>query len=91
LVALGFGAASAIMSFKFMKSPLSYLSVILGAVTLLMLVLSLSGYSSGSSSFYLGIGKGGMERLVIYPFLLWGLGFGAYLIGNSSDTATTKA
>ena len=89
LVALVFGAASAIMSFKFLKSPLSYLSVILGAVTLLALVLSLSG-NSGSSSFYLGMGKGGMERLVIYPFILWGLGFGAYLIGNSSDTTSAQ-
>lgn len=88
LMALGFGAVAAIMSFKLLKSPLSYLSVILGAMTLIALVLSLSGYSGGSSSFYLGLGKGGMERLVIYPFLLWGLGFGAYLIGNSSDTTT---
>ena len=83
VVALGFGAASAIMSYKFEKSPLSYVSVILGAVTLLAMVFSLSGAD-------LGLGKGGMERLVIYPFLLWGLGFGAYLIGNSSDTATAK-
>ena len=46
-MALGFGAVAAIMSFKLLKSPLSYLSVILGAMTLIALVLSLSGYSGG--------------------------------------------
>jgi len=39
LVAFVFGAASAIMSYKFEKSPLSHISVILGAVTLLAIVL----------------------------------------------------
>ena len=77
-------AASAIMSYKFVKSPLSYVAVILGAVTLLAIVLFMLG--QGSSGFYLGLGLGGMERFIIYPVLLWLLGFGAYLIGDSSDT-----
>jgi hypothetical membrane protein len=88
LIAFVSAAASAIMSYKFGKSPLSYVSVILGAVTLLATVLFLLG--QGSSDFYLGIGLGGMERIIVYPYLLWMLGFGAYLIGDSSDTATTS-
>jgi hypothetical protein len=40
----------------------------------------------GSSVFYFAIGIGGMERFIIYPGLLWLLGFGAYLIGDSSET-----
>jgi hypothetical membrane protein len=88
LVAMVSGAASAIMSYKFVKSPLSYVSVILGAVSLLALVLFMLG--QGSSGFYLGLALGGMERFIIYPVLLWMLGFGAYLIGNSSDTTTTS-
>jgi hypothetical protein len=39
----------------------------------------------GDSAFYLGLGLGGIERFVVYPLLLWMLGFGAYLIGDSSD------
>jgi hypothetical membrane protein len=88
LVAMVSGASSAIMSYKFVKSPLSYVSVILGAVSLLALVLFMLG--QGSSGFYLGLALGGMERFIIYPVLLWMLGFGAYLIGNSSDTTTTS-
>ena len=82
LVAFLFGAAAAIMSYKFMKSPLSYVSVVLGAVILLSTVLFMLG--QGDSAFYLGLGVGGIERFVVYPLLLWMLGFGAYLIGNSS-------
>jgi len=76
----GFSAlASVFMCYKFVKSPLSYVSVILGAVMVAGFVL----FGSGS---YLGLGLGGMQRILIYPLLLWLLGFGAYLIGDSSDT-----
>ena len=81
-------AVAALLSYKFVKSPFSYVSVALGAVSLLMLVLSLLGQRV-SSSFALGLGTGGMERLVVYPLWLWTLGFGAYLIGESSDTTIT--
>lgn len=81
-------AVAALLSYKFVKSPFSYVSVTLGAVSLLMLVLSLLGQRV-SSSFALGLGMGGMERLVVYPLWLWTLGFGAYLIGESSDTTIT--
>ena len=80
-------AIAAILSYKFLKSPFSYLSVILGGVSLLMLVLSL--LVQHSSSFDLGFGLGGLERLIVYPLWLWTLGFGAYLIGESSDKART--
>lgn len=83
LVTFVFAATSAIMSSKFEKSPLSHVSVILGLVTVLAIFLSTFG-------FYFGIGYGGMERLVIYPSLLWLLGFGAYLIGESTNTALTS-
>jgi hypothetical membrane protein len=88
LVAFVFGAAAAIMIYKFVKSPLSYISVILGAVILSAIVLFMLG--QGSSSFYLGLGVGGMERFIVYPLLLVTLGFGAYLIGDSNDTAVTS-
>jgi hypothetical membrane protein len=87
IVFLGW-AVAAIMSYKFEKSPLSHVSVILGALMLLALVLFILG--QGSSGFYLGLGKGGMERFIIYPGLLWMLGFGAHLIGDSSRSATTS-
>ena len=84
LIVFVFDVAAAIMSYKFVKSPLSYVSVILGAVSILALILFILG--GGNLGFYLGIGLGGMERFIIYPLLLWELGFGAYLIGDSNGT-----
>jgi len=76
-----FGGLSAIMSYRLQKPPLSYFSVLLGALSLVALALF-------GSSIYLGLGKGGMERMIAYPTLLWVVGFGSYLIGCSGDTAT---
>jgi hypothetical membrane protein len=83
LIGLIFGLGATFMSSRFVKSPLSYAPIILGGVTLLAIVLQGSG-------FYLGLGLGGIERLEIYPYLLWVLGFGAYLIGESSNTTLTS-
>ena len=79
LFAFLFGSLSAIASFKLQKAPLSYLAIILGFLSLFSLVLFGSGV-------YLGLGKGGMERMIAYPTLLWAVGFGGYLIGSSENS-----
>jgi hypothetical membrane protein len=83
LISLIFGLGATFMSSKFVKSPLSYAPIILGGVIIVAVVLQGSG-------FYLGLGLGGIERLEIYPSLLWGLVFDAYLIGEASNTALTS-
>jgi hypothetical membrane protein len=84
-----FGGLSAIASFKVLKKPLSLISITLGAITLGALVLFSSGLiASGSwtsnvaydSIFYLGLGPGGMERIIVYPLLIWLAGFAGYLV-----------
>lgn len=77
LITYVFGGLSAIVSYKLLKSPLSYFSVLLGALSFVALVLFTSG-------IYLGLGVGGMQRVVAYPVLLWAVGFGGFLIGYSS-------
>jgi hypothetical membrane protein len=88
LIVFVLGAVTAIMSYKFEKSPLSHISVILGLVVLFASVLFILGRRS--SGFYLGLGEGGIERLIIYPLWLWRLGFGAHLIGDSGKSATAS-
>lgn len=74
LVVFLFAGLAAIVTFWLQKSPLSYLSVLLGTVTLAALILYVG-------DFFLGLGPGGMERMIVYPVLLWAIGFGGHLMG----------
>jgi hypothetical membrane protein len=83
-----FAGLSAIASAKVLKKPLSLISVVLGAMTIGALVLfSIGLITSGSftsniaydSNFYLGLGPGGMERMIVYPALMWLAGFSGHL------------
>ncbi len=77
-----FGALAAISSSqRAVKGPFRVLSVLLGIVSLLALVLFLLTASIG----YLGLGVGGMERMIMYPTLLWTVGFGGYLLAPSQN------
>ena len=85
-IALGmfvFGAVSAIISYRVLRPPLSYASVGLGIIALVALVLALTHN-------YLGISKGGMERMIVYPLFLWVLGFGGALISAKSAEAESS-
>jgi hypothetical membrane protein len=84
-----FAGLSALTSFKVLQKPLSHISIALGTMTLAALALfSLGMVTSGSltsnvaygSVFYLGLGPGGMERMIVYPVLMWLAAFGAHLI-----------
>jgi hypothetical membrane protein len=89
-----FAGLSAIVSFKVLQKPFSLLSVILGAMTLAALALFSAGIvASGSitsttaydSTFYLGLGPGGMERMIVYPALMWLAGFGGHLVTKQEN------
>jgi hypothetical membrane protein len=84
-----FAGLSAITSFKVLKTPLSLISIVLGATTLTALALFSAGViASGSltsttaydSVFYLGLGPGGMERMIVYPTLMWLAAFSGHLL-----------
>jgi hypothetical membrane protein len=73
LVVFLFGGLAAIDAYKIERKPFSYFSIPIGAFSVIMLVLYAFGY-------YLGLGPGGMERIVAYPELLWGVALGAHMI-----------
>jgi hypothetical membrane protein len=70
IIAFVFGFLSAIYNGVIEKGAFRYFSLALGAVSCVALALSGSGT-------YLGLGQGGIERLVAYPILLWMIAFGA--------------
>jgi len=73
-----FGGLSAIAAYRLVNEPLNYLSVILGAFSLLALILL-------GNQVFLGLGKGGMERMIVYPTLVWETAFGGYLMSGSDS------
>ena len=73
-----FGGLSAIATYRIAKPPFSWFSAILGLFSLVALALQLSGN-------YLGLGVGGMERMVAYPILIWAVAFGGYLMESSKS------
>jgi hypothetical membrane protein len=99
LMAFGFGGLSAIASFKVSKLPLSAISVILGVMALGALALfaaglvttgSLTSSEPPASEFFLGIGPGGMERMIAYPALIWLTLFSGHLIALSEKQENPK-
>jgi hypothetical protein len=76
-LAFGGGGLAAIFSYRLVKFPLGYLSAVLGLITLVALGLM-------AAKVFLGMGVGGMERMVFYPAITWLLGLGA-LLANKED------
>ncbi|VVB61958.1 Uncharacterised protein [uncultured archaeon] len=68
-----FGGLSAIFSYRLMKNPFNIIVILLGLMSLLMLIFFIG-------NFYLGLGVGGMERMIVYPILIWMIGSGGFLI-----------
>lgn len=81
LLAFVVGGISAIVTYRVTKPPFRYLSVIMGTAALVAFVLFLATNDMGG----LGIGAGGMERMIAYPSLLAIIGFGGYLLGLDSE------
>jgi hypothetical membrane protein len=73
LIAFLFGSIAAILGFTIAKSYLKIFSPILGLTSLISLILFILRID-------LGLGIGGIERMIVYPFLLWGLAFSGYLM-----------
>lgn len=68
---------TAVVFARFMKKPMNYFSVILGLATLVAMLLYIGSY-------FAGLGAGGMERMVVYPVLLWTIGYGGYLMATEA-------
>jgi len=77
LITFVFAGLSAIASYRVQKAPSSYFSILLGVIALVALALYVS-------NVFLGLGPGGMERMIVYPALIWAVGFSASLMASST-------
>ena len=73
LIVFLFAGLSAVVTARFQRPPMFYFSILLGLVTLGALLLYVG-------NAYLGLGPGGMERMVVYPVLVWAVAFGGHLM-----------
>jgi hypothetical membrane protein len=88
--AVGFPIAgvAAIASYKQIGPPFRYFAVSLGVLSLVATFVifvgyrigpcGTCGYTQGLSALLLGLG--GWESMIIYPLLIWLMGFGSYLL-----------
>jgi hypothetical membrane protein len=75
---------SAILAARIVRPPFRYISVTLGVLSLVALGLFIA-------KAYLGLGPGGMERMILWPILVWGTAFGGYLFGSSTPASASSA
>jgi hypothetical membrane protein len=77
LITFVFIALTAIFAYSIQRSPMRYFSVIAGLATFIALILF-------ETNTFLGLGVGGMERMIVYPVMVWALGFGGHLMASES-------
>lgn len=80
LLAFGGGGVTAIASSTIKGSPM-LLWATLGVIQLLSLALFIGGSEVGNTVLLLGLGRGGMERVIFYSEVAWGLSFGTWVRG----------
>lgn len=74
------GGIAAITSGVVTRGPFRYVAALLGLASLLTLV---SYMVMGDRSPWTALGIGGLERWIVYPIVLWIVGFGGYLAGEA--------
>lgn len=67
-----FSGLAALYSYRLDEKPISILWGVMGIISLIALILF-------ATDTYLGLGRGGMERMIVYPVIVWLIGFGARL------------
>ena len=72
------GGLCAILGYRIFSRPWSWFSPVLGIITLVAVVLL-------GAKVYLGLGAGGMERIIAYPLIIWAIGTGAYFMAPDSE------
>jgi hypothetical membrane protein len=98
---LGFplGAVAVLLSYRLIATPLRYLSVALGSLSVVSIfvvflgqrIVGPCGTCLGNTPGYvqslneLILGLGGWESMIIYPFLIWLIAFGSYLLARPRE------
>jgi hypothetical membrane protein len=77
------GAIVMILAFRTIKTQFRYFSLFFGLVSFVGIVFEFGGYYSPLVQQTLG--PGGWERVIVYPLLIWLVGYGNYLLTISKE------
>jgi hypothetical membrane protein len=72
------GALAGMMLKRRLKGLMGYFGLVFGIVSLLSLILLGTG-------IWLGLGPGGMERMIMYPQLAFSMALGGYFLAGQND------
>lgn len=73
------GPLAAIVSSRSVKKPVNYLFVLMGLISLAFAPLVTRDISNALNTYTVAR-TAGVENMIVYPFLLWMLAFGTYLM-----------
>jgi hypothetical membrane protein len=83
------GLVVVLLSYRRVPSPLKYLFAFLAILGLLGALVEFGAYNS---SFELQtLGPGGWERVIVYPLLIWEIGFGGYLLSGNRESSAGQS
>ncbi|MCX6651317.1 MAG: DUF998 domain-containing protein [Methanomassiliicoccales archaeon] len=72
VLAFVFAALAAVYCYWALSGPFRYISIVLGVISFFAMILY-------KGNVFLGLGAGGMERMIMYPILIWIAGLGTVL------------
>jgi len=84
-----FGVLSALMSHRLLKMPLSAINLVLGLFSLVAYIIF--GLIFFDNRITIGIGEGGIQRMVIYPFLIALAVVGIYVMSLEKNHPSNNA
>jgi hypothetical membrane protein len=103
---LGFpvGAVAAVLSYRVIKTSFRFVAAALGALSLAATLVTFlgervvgpCGTCTGDTPSYLQslhelvLGLGGWESMIVYPLMIWLIGFGSYLLGLGGAGETAR-
>jgi len=89
LAAFLFFNVQALVASRLVTGPMAAISIVAGVVGLIFAGIMVVG-DWGNPSVFGPIGHGGVERMIVYPVMLWLLAFGGYLLGRQPTSETGR-
>ncbi len=77
------GPIAAIYSYRTIDSPFRYFAIALGLLSLVGACIYFGAYETPLVQQTLG--PGGWERAIVYPLIIWLIGFGSYVLAKSNE------